>query len=113
MKIYIAGPITGIPEYRETFGAAADKLAAEGHTVLNPATLPDGLEYAEYMDIGMAMLRCCDAIHILPGWKESGGAVKEVRAAASAGKVIMGDIAVRDILTLAKYAQAAGGEAEG
>lgn len=44
-KIYIAGPMTGIPDYnRPAFNEYAAKLVEQGHTVLNPATLPDGLE---------------------------------------------------------------------
>ncbi|HED2900646.1 TPA: DUF4406 domain-containing protein, partial [Citrobacter freundii] len=55
MKIYIAGPMTGIPKYnRPAFHFEAIRLASEGHVVLNPATLPDGLSQPEYMDICLA-----------------------------------------------------------
>ncbi|WP_149528154.1 DUF4406 domain-containing protein, partial [Escherichia coli] len=38
LKIYIAGPMTGYPDYnRAAFNAKASALMAEGHIVLNPA----------------------------------------------------------------------------
>ena len=44
MKTYIAGPMTGLPEFnRPAFNAAAKEIAASGHVPLNPAILPDGL----------------------------------------------------------------------
>ena len=78
MKIYIAGPMSGIEIFnRPAFHFAARRLSAEGHTVLNPATLPDGLSEREYMDIGCAMLRCADGIFLLSGWQNSKGARAE------------------------------------
>lgn len=75
MKVYIAGPMTGHQNFnRAAFNKEADRLQAHGHTVLNPATLPDGLLQREYMDICFAMLRCADAILMLPGWQASSGA---------------------------------------
>jgi hypothetical protein len=51
--------MTGIAKYnRPAFHFEAMRLASEGHVVLNPATLPDGLSQPEYMDICLAMLRC-------------------------------------------------------
>ena len=43
MKIYIAGAITGDPEYREKFRRAEEAVRAEGHVAVNPAVLPEGL----------------------------------------------------------------------
>lgn len=78
MKIYIAGPMTGIPELnRPAFHFEAMHLSSEGHVVLNPAKLPDGLSQPEYMDICLAMLRCADSIFLLSGWQNSAGAVAE------------------------------------
>lgn len=72
MKIYIAGPMTGRENFnREAFNKEADRLTRHGHTVLSPASLPNGLEQREYMDICFAMLRCADAILMLPGWQTS------------------------------------------
>ncbi|WP_215395420.1 DUF4406 domain-containing protein [Klebsiella pneumoniae] len=75
MKIYIAGPMTGRENFnREAFNKEAERLTRHGHTVLNPASLPDGLEQREYMDICFAMLCCADAILMLPSWQTSSGA---------------------------------------
>ena len=40
MKVYIAGKITGNPNYREEFAAAERKVRALGDIPLNPAVLP-------------------------------------------------------------------------
>lgn len=78
MKIYISGPMTGHDNFnRAAFNKEAERLASHGHTVLNPATLPDGLDERSYMDISFAMLRSADAILMLPGWKASAGASAE------------------------------------
>ncbi|EED1395702.1 DUF4406 domain-containing protein [Escherichia coli] len=76
--IYIAGPMTGYKDHNRTaFSMAAMKLAAAGHVVLNPATLPDGLSQQQYMSICIPMLMCADAIYLLEGWEESAGAMAE------------------------------------
>ena len=86
MKIYIAGPMTGLAEFnRPEFMYADMILAAEGNVVLNPATLPDGLSQHEYMDICTAMLRCSDAIYLLRDWHKSAGARAEHALAEKLG----------------------------
>lgn len=78
MKIYIAGPMTGHENFnRDAFNKVAARLTNRGHVVLNPATLPDGLSEAEYMDISLAMVRAADGVFLLPGWKASAGATAE------------------------------------
>ncbi len=46
MKVYIAGKISGDPKYREKFAAEQELLEGQGHIVLNPAELPEGLSSA-------------------------------------------------------------------
>lgn len=76
--IYIAGKITGDPNYKEKFAAAQKRLEAAGYIVLSPAVLPSvGFEYEAYMRMSRAMLRECDEICMLPDWKESRGAMEE------------------------------------
>ncbi|WP_396039825.1 DUF4406 domain-containing protein, partial [Escherichia coli] len=74
VRVYIAGPMTGYKNFnREAFHKAEEEPKREGHTVLNPAVLPDGLTQPHYMDICMAMIRCVDAIYMLKGWQRSAG----------------------------------------
>ena len=77
MRVYIAGPITNIPDYKDKFKVVAEKTAAEGHYVMNPAILPDGFEYGHYMNICIEMLRGCDRVVFLQNWIDSKGARTE------------------------------------
>ena len=74
MKVYIAGAITGVPDYRDRFSIAKKALEREGHTVLNPAALPEGMEKKDYMRICFAMIDTADVITFLPNWENSKGA---------------------------------------
>lgn len=86
MKIYISGPMTGHDNFNRTaFNKEAERLASHGHIVLNPATLPAGLDERAYMDICFAMLRHADGILMLPGWKASAGASAEYHYAYKMG----------------------------
>lgn len=87
-KIYIAGPITGDPEYSEKFSAAEAYLSWKGWRVLNPAILPADLDPADYMPICMAMLNQADAIVLLQGAQNSLGAQVEQYFAAYQKKTI-------------------------
>lgn len=89
MKIYIAGPMTGIPDFnRISFNEAARLLSEKGHIVLNPAVLPDGMKHEEYMTICLAMVEVCDMVALLPGWENSTGACMEVIRAFDLDKEI-------------------------
>lgn len=84
--IYIAGPMTGLPEYnRPAFHATAALLALGGFRVLNPARQPDGLTWEEYMRRGLEDVQRADALYLLPGWLRSRGARLEVALAARLG----------------------------
>ena len=76
-KIYIAGKITGDPEYKAKFEAAAEAYKKKGYTVLNPAVLPAGLLPADYMKICFAMIDTADEVAFLPDFKQSAGAEVE------------------------------------
>jgi len=86
MKIYIAGPMTGLPHFnRPAFQQAAINLSFEKHVPLNPAILPDGLTEADYMAVGITMLQRTDAIFLLTGWQFSAGARAEHALALKLG----------------------------
>lgn len=75
MIIYIAGPMAGIEDNnKKAFYSMQYALEDKGHTVLNPAILPDGLPATAYMPICLAMLEQCDAIILLKNWASSAGA---------------------------------------
>lgn len=86
MKVYIAGPMTGLPDFnRDAFRKQHVSLMHQGHIVLCPAVLPDGLSHLQYMDICFAMVRAADAIFMLRGWEKSAGAVAEHALAKKLG----------------------------
>ena len=89
MKVYISGGITGIDNYKEVFAAAERELTEAGHAVMNPAVLPDGFDYEEYIHVCLAMVDVCDAVYLLPNWEKSVGSMMEMRYAEKCGKAIL------------------------
>ncbi len=83
MIVYIAGPMTGYPEYNyPAFHAAEAALTAAGHEVKNPAhSSPTDPTYQNYLRAALRLLLDCDAIAVLPGWEFSTGANLEVAVA--------------------------------
>ena len=81
MKIYIAGPMTGYPDYnRASFNANAELLRYRGHEVINPAELPEPAHPAweEYLKVALREMLGCDMVAVIPGWELSAGACLEV-----------------------------------
>lgn len=92
LKVYISGKITGDPGYREKFAAAADRLMAAGHIVLNPATSPAGMRPADYMRLCFAMMETADMVLFLHDWRDSKGANLEMAWCLYVGKPTTFDI---------------------
>ncbi len=92
MRIYIAGPMTGLPDLNfPAFHAAAAALRAAGYTVINPAELnsnPDASWY-ECMRIDIREMITCDSICLLPNWTMSRGARLEFHIAAQLNMQIL------------------------
>lgn len=89
MIVYIAGPMTGYPDFnRPLFMRAERALKWSGHIVLNPAYHPDGLTHRQYMKLCLPMVKVADAVGFLPGWRDSKGAMKEYRQAKRSRKQI-------------------------
>jgi hypothetical protein len=89
MNTYISGKMTGCHEMnRPEFMKAQEELEKCGHTVFNPALLPDGKPYEWYMDRAFEMINECDAVYMIPGWESSFGAKAEHFYATKKGKQI-------------------------
>lgn len=93
MTVYLAGPMTGIPNYNfEAFYAAESALLEQGYRVLNPARLGcvEGLQdWKDYWPLNEAMLRGADAICMLEGWENSPGAFREHAWATEHGLTVL------------------------
>jgi hypothetical protein len=116
MRVYIAGPMRGIPDLNfPAFDAAAARGRALGHDILNPAELdrdsgfdgkghselitPDFMKGAAWRDfvaiVGprpdtfRAVGKGCDAVAMLPGWERSRGARAEKAIAEWIGLAIL------------------------
>lgn len=89
MKLYIAGPMTGLPDFNfPAFNAAELALQAAGFETANPARHgagEPGLEWADYMRRDIPDLLTCDGVALLPDWHRSRGACLEVRIADDLG----------------------------
>lgn len=97
MKVYLAGPMTGLPGHNfEAFNRQAKVLRDMGHKVFNPAeeagdsgkAMANGLGRPYYMrqDIFAIIGNGADdpqvdAVVVLPGWEQSRGARLEVEIA--------------------------------
>lgn len=98
-KIYISGPMSGLPDYNyPAFHAAEEVLASSPEwAVINPARNFDGrqdLERKAYMAHDIKQLLDVDAIYMLPGWQNSAGARMEYMIAKELELDILGDVPV-------------------
>ena len=108
-RCYIAGPIAGVPDFRERFAAAVPAVEALGYEVVNPCDIPPADHEGEcppgydpgedasghassacFMGADLRALLDCDAIYMLPGWQESRGATVERSVAVDCGMTILG-----------------------
>jgi hypothetical protein len=88
-KIYIAGKITNLQNYKQYFNEVEADLISQGHIIMNPARLGEGFPYTAYMPICLAMIEACDTICMLSNYKDSKGAQVELAYASLQGKNII------------------------
>lgn len=92
MRIYISGPITNVPDFKEKFAKAERKLKAEypDAVIINPTVLSDlPLTYDEYMELDLRLLDMCGAIYMLDGWEKSKGACIEYGYALAKDLIVL------------------------
>lgn len=84
MRLYLSGPMTGIPEHNfPAFKQAAHQLRQFGYDVANPADLgaDPALRWEDYLRADLRLLLDCAGVATLPGWQSSRGASLEVHVA--------------------------------
>jgi nucleoside 2-deoxyribosyltransferase len=92
-KIYIAGPMTGLPDdNKPAFYAMEEKLKAMGYKVVNPARLTDealktnpNMTRKDFYRQDFHALTECDGIMMIKGWVHSHGARFERQLALEIG----------------------------
>lgn len=91
MKIYIAGPVTGIEDRnQEAFDKAECVLLSFDYEVVNPLTIvPPEASYQEAMKTCIQALMTCDGIYLLRNWPFSVGARIEFDVACILGMGII------------------------
>jgi len=88
MKVYVSGPMTGLPEFNyPAFHHAKRQLIAAGFEVISPADLPiqEGWEWVDYILVDIGSVFEVEGIATLPGYEASKGARIETRIAEHRG----------------------------
>lgn len=87
MRVYISGPVTGVPELNlPAFERAAGLASSLGKTPLVPHWfVPAGASWEDAMRRCVETLAKADELWALPGWRDSRGARIEVALAKELG----------------------------
>lgn len=121
MIIYLAGPMTGVPQLNfPAFEKAAQDLRALGHEVISPAEMDrehgydqdHGPGYPEAISWDMDAIRKAEVIALLPGWENSRGTCWEVETGLLLGLPIVWADSLQPVgwlaMKRAKYTATAG-----
>lgn len=80
MKIYIAGPITGVPDYADRFNKyrkLVREVAPYSEIICPHDFVPSDADWHDAIDMCINVLCQCDMIIMMPGWESSQGATVE------------------------------------
>ena len=95
MRIYLAGPMTGIKDFNyPVFNLAASRLREMGHEVFNPAESETSADAENARRKWLAedteyICKHAEAVALLPGWEQSKGAIAEGALAIALGLSLM------------------------
>ncbi|WP_213761962.1 DUF4406 domain-containing protein [Caballeronia sp. dw_19] len=101
MKLYLAGPMTGYPEFNfPAFAAESARLRTLGFEVVNPAELNSGSDgdWLACMRVDIKALVDCDGVALLPGWEKSRGAPIEQGLARDLGLCVHTSAHIIDLI---------------
>ena len=91
-RVYIAGPMSGLPELNyPAFHAAALTPRTGGLFVENPAEneAPEpSPTWADWLRLALTQMLTCSHVLLLPGWQKSRGAIIEARTALDLGMIV-------------------------
>lgn len=118
-SIYLSGKITGLtPIDANKKFVEVERILVDIAEVVNPYEigLPDELQWISegisekerwerHMDRDLDLLRSCDSIYMLDNWKESTGAIIEIKEAISHNIRILGHATKNDITEIKKVMQ--------
>lgn len=96
-RIYLSGPMTGLPEYNyPAFARAAKVLRDADHAVVSPHDIghldngePGSIPWSTYIRRDLAEMLNCDTIALPPGWESSRGATLELYIATQVGTTVV------------------------
>lgn len=92
-KMYLSGPMTGLPKFNyPAFAEAATVLRERGITVVSPHEALGGhgdRSREEYMRQDLKEMLECHAVCLLDGYELSPGALLEVEVARQCGMVVL------------------------
>lgn len=91
MRVYLSGPMAGLPEHNfPAFHAHAKKLREAGYDVVNPAEIDNaGKTWEGCLRADLREMCTCDAIALMPGWETSKGANLELHVAHRLGMKVL------------------------
>lgn len=87
--LYIAGPMTGYPEFNlPAFASATTRLTAAGYHAVNPGRhgVDPAMTWTDYVRRGLSeLVNLCDGVALMDGWEASRGATLEYTVARALG----------------------------